>query len=334
MSVLLSVVGAIAVMLGVAMVGYGIPINAFSFGNTLIIAGTTAVVGGLIVIGVAAAVAQLQRISEALANRPPVRPSRPLETFDPVQAPPPGAPGRNPFPPRQKSDALAREAYAHEQRMPPAMPADLPHYDERSAASAPPFLRNPELAPAEDYAEVSLSPRHADLGEFTRPASPPTYNGNGAAMPRRHEGTGAEPAGHLQPPPPQAPPRRAQPPSQFDNMWPAEPKSPATSTLASEARLDSRPAMTAPPPPPSPREQISREQAPSEQALREQVVSEQALRENAPKAPGAVAILKSGVVDGMGYTLYVDGSIEAELPQGTLRFASINDLRNHLAKSP
>ena len=44
----------------------------------------------------------------------------------------------------------------------------------------------------------------------------------------------------------------------------------------------------------------------------------------------AVAILKSGVVDGMGYTLYVDGSIEAELPQGTLRFASINELRRHL----
>ncbi len=46
-----------------------------------------------------------------------------------------------------------------------------------------------------------------------------------------------------------------------------------------------------------------------------------------------VAILKSGVVDGMGYTLYVDGSIEAELPQGTLRFASINDLREHLEKT-
>ena len=52
----------------------------------------------------------------------------------------------------------------------------------------------------------------------------------------------------------------------------------------------------------------------------------------APK-PRAVAILKSGVVDGMGYTLYVDGSIEAELPQGTLRFASINELRSHLAKN-
>jgi hypothetical protein len=49
--------------------------------------------------------------------------------------------------------------------------------------------------------------------------------------------------------------------------------------------------------------------------------------------PRAAAILKSGVVDGMGYTLYVDGSIEAELPQGTLRFASINELRSHLEKN-
>jgi hypothetical protein len=52
-----------------------------------------------------------------------------------------------------------------------------------------------------------------------------------------------------------------------------------------------------------------------------------------PDAPRAVAILKSGVVDGMGYTLYVDGSIEAELPQGTLHFSSINDLRSHLEKN-
>jgi len=35
----------------------------------------------------------------------------------------------------------------------------------------------------------------------------------------------------------------------------------------------------------------------------------------------------------MGYTLYVDGSIEAELPQGTLRFASIDELRSHLEKN-
>ena len=51
MSGLLYGVGAIAVVVGVVMVGFGIPVNEFSFGNTLIVAGTTAAVGGLIVIG-------------------------------------------------------------------------------------------------------------------------------------------------------------------------------------------------------------------------------------------------------------------------------------------
>jgi hypothetical protein len=49
--------------------------------------------------------------------------------------------------------------------------------------------------------------------------------------------------------------------------------------------------------------------------------------------PGAqpATILKSGVINGMAYTLYADGSIEAELPQGTLRFGSLEELRDYLA---
>ena len=43
-----------------------------------------------------------------------------------------------------------------------------------------------------------------------------------------------------------------------------------------------------------------------------------------------VSVLKSGVVEGMAYTLYSDGSIEAQLPQGTLRFDSISALRSHI----
>jgi hypothetical protein len=69
----------------------------------------------------------------------------------------------------------------------------------------------------------------------------------------------------------------------------------------------------------------------SEPAPAEDLDARVEAEEEAPRAP--VAILKSGVVDGMGYTLYVDGSIEAELPQGTLRFASINELRSHLEKT-
>jgi hypothetical protein len=49
-----------------------------------------------------------------------------------------------------------------------------------------------------------------------------------------------------------------------------------------------------------------------------------------PAEAPPVTILKSGVVDGMAYSLYSDGSIEAQLPEGMIRFASIDELRNHL----
>jgi hypothetical protein len=43
-----------------------------------------------------------------------------------------------------------------------------------------------------------------------------------------------------------------------------------------------------------------------------------------------VTVLKSGIVDGMAYSLYSDGSIEAQMPEGMMRFASIDELRAHL----
>jgi hypothetical protein len=49
-------------------------------------------------------------------------------------------------------------------------------------------------------------------------------------------------------------------------------------------------------------------------------------------APGrsSPTVLKSGVIEGMAYTLYSDGSIEAELAQGSMRFDSIPALRAYL----
>lgn len=70
-----------------------------------------------------------------------------------------------------------------------------------------------------------------------------------------------------------------------------------------------------------------------EPTAEEESVQEADEKEEAPAEPHAVSILKSGVVDGMAYTLYSDGSIEAELPQGTVRFASITELRDYLDRS-
>jgi hypothetical protein len=45
------------------------------------------------------------------------------------------------------------------------------------------------------------------------------------------------------------------------------------------------------------------------------------------------AVVRSGIIGGMAYSLYADGSIEAELPIGTMRFGSIEELRAHVARS-
>jgi hypothetical protein len=57
---------------------------------------------------------------------------------------------------------------------------------------------------------------------------------------------------------------------------------------------------------------------------------QQATNEDRP----AVTVLKSGTVDGMAYSLYSDGSIEAQMPEGMMRFGSINELRAHLEHRP
>lgn len=50
-----------------------------------------------------------------------------------------------------------------------------------------------------------------------------------------------------------------------------------------------------------------------------------------PDLPPGVTVMKSGVVDGMAYTLYSDGSIEAQFAgESPIRFASFDALRAHV----
>lgn len=327
MSVLLFVLGAIAFVSGAVMVGFGIPVNEFSFGNTLITSGVTAIVGGLILAGLGATVAQLQRVAEALAVRPPRPTSRPVEALEAQPAGNRNAQwdGRVPFPPKTKpepkSDISPRDFHVDEPRMAPS--GDTAH-DERPGLNFAPMLRNPDEPPfaAGDFDDAPLSPRQptpapmprtaAETDDHERPNAPPPFaaNGSGLGSAEKHQ----EPAidsGWRVPPPSTRPPNAAQ----FDAMWPAELRGPKFGK-AEEAR----PAASPEP---------ARE--------RTTPVAERHAMETLASRPAAdtrsVAILKSGMVDGMGYTLYVDGSIEAELPQGTLRFASITELRSHLEKN-
>ena len=52
----------------------------------------------------------------------------------------------------------------------------------------------------------------------------------------------------------------------------------------------------------------------------------------APQEQPPVTVLKSGIVDGMAYTLYSDGSIEARIAgEKPIRFASLDALRAYVA---
>jgi hypothetical protein len=265
----LIIAGAVALVLGIAVVGFGIPIQEFSFGNTLIVAGATVATGGLIVIALGTVVGQLQHLNDALAHAPMA--AQPHDAFESA--------------PREEQHSFAPRGLSTRPEFPiPPQPA--------------PVLRNPE-EPVEVAEDVSLSPG--------APSAEPEI----ATDDRRDA-----PAWMRSRPAPESEPMKdeGKRSSIFDSMWPPENRMFGRTETDETTKQD---AAELPPAAEPAEDTASVEPPPAEEK---------------PK-PRAIAILKSGVVDGMSYTLYVDGSIEAELPQGTLHFNSIHELRAHLEQN-
>ena len=99
-------IGVIATAIGMFTVGFGIPINEFSFGNTLILAGTVAVTGGLVLIGIAAAVRELRRIADALPTSASTRGNARGDGGDArgIAPRPPVSSARGATPPKSRSE--------------------------------------------------------------------------------------------------------------------------------------------------------------------------------------------------------------------------------------
>jgi len=359
MYLVLFAVGLLITAAGLLTIGFGIPINAFSLGNTLIISGTVAVVGGLIMMGLGAAIRQLNRISVALNSRPLARPaasavaaqaSAPVvaepvaDTLVPPTARIPQAPVRapqTPTPPASRPVAEPRFPAAASE--PASGPLDWLRSKPKPAGEAPPVAAEP---PVMDADEAPLSPR-APRPTFSPPPAAPSpgidppaepkvwmpSRGNGTNEPLHKEPSFKEPRADF---PPISAPRseqvaRTYAPERTRDM-PRDPGKPAgkDAGLFDVVWPDAR-SKAAPGGEPAPREPVQREQ-------RSEPMPPQRPREEQRAEPAAVperpaAILKSGVIDGMAYTLYADGSIEAELPQGIVRFASVDALRTHLEKS-
>ena len=121
---------------------------------------------------------------------------------------------------------------------------------------------------------------------------------------------------------------------------------------AEESAYEERPRRTWPPATdPRPERGAERSRAPAEPALaareftgeprRSRFAPERSApepRSAEPRSPrssndDANIVVRSGIIHGMAYTLYADGSIEAELPIGTVRFASIEELQDHVSRT-
>jgi hypothetical protein len=332
MSVILFILGPLLTAAGIVAIAFGIPINEFNLGNALIVAGTTAVAAGLILIGLAAAVDQLNQIAKALRPRAGARPvlqppaaepavpaavrSVPVQApaqppiHTPVQAPVP-AQVRPPMPAPPRPAVFAKPSA--EERVGEAAPEEAAPEAQFSAIErlrsslARADRKSGEVEDAEGVSAAAAMPASAaqagpGLG-VNRDASrggPGANGGAPATAAGAAEATKKPPLDFLF----RSKAREPQPEA-FDAVWPK--RGARRPDEASDAQQAAGPAPAEAP--------IDRP-APAEPY--------------APDEMRPAAILKSGVVDGMAYTLYADGSIEAQLPQGTVRFGSIAELRSHI----
>jgi hypothetical protein len=290
-----------------------------------------AFVGGLILIALGLAIRALNRIELALAARPMPRAARPGEAAAPsipvvaslptASLPPPSlaqasvaaeeqAPpaARIPFPPKAKA-AVPTPAPAHAATAILPAPAEEAGFDLLREKF--PNLARIDAAPAvAEGTDVSLLPAPAHAEEHVAEASNgvAVHHMNGAAKSAPRAEVAARPA---------AKPQKT---SVFDTFWPkAQRAREAAAAVPAPVAVSPEPEEL--PPPSAPRIEIAPAPQPPQSAPVQREV------------PRPVSVLKSGVVDGMAYTLYSDGSIEAQLPQGTLRFGSINELRNHIEQT-
>jgi hypothetical protein len=318
MSLVLLVLGIVVAASGVATIGFGIPINEFTLGTTLIVAGTTALTGGLLLVAISVVVGELARLRDAQAGyltpensaRNEVHPKIPAAAAVPgplTVSVPAGTRGLTAAPAPAPVRAKPEAAVVREGRAGPGSSAS----SVEVSAAAIERLRStiPRNEPSRaDLDEVPLSPNEASQPE---PAATAGSGGTPVTEPKvtaedRTDGSATEALKEsrldfLFRSKPARPVRERE---NFDTIWPAEttraPRAPSSPTQSRHEQV-ARQAMTTTAPP-----------------------------KPAPEQP---QVVKSGVVDGMAYTLYADGSIEAKLPEGTVRFGSIAELRAHIESS-
>jgi hypothetical protein len=301
---MLMIAGIAVLAAGLLAIVFGIPIKEFSFGNTVILAGAMAACTGAILLGLALVVRELRNIARRLGTGPAA--SR-------AEQRPAAATGDQPagdgFPFKRDRATIPDGAEAAAQL--PSSPGSPAPWQEDVAA------RDRGRARGDAAPEPAPEPASA-----TKPRRNLLFSSS--SRKERDRASAARPPDPAKPDPgpaPVAPPAPAEPaPATFEDAWPQSER--ARADALRPARTPStfaEPNAGAPMP--------DRPVVPNRPVVPGRPVAQS-------EEPPPVTVLKSGVVDGMAYSLYSDGSIEAQMPEGMMRFASIDELRSHLDQRP
>jgi hypothetical protein len=283
MHLLLLALGILVTAVGAVMLAFSVPLTDLA-GIALFTSGMIAAVGGLVLIGLSAAVRSLSQIAERLAIQPPSLPS--------VAAVGHEAPA--PRPRRTAPEPLVAAAVT------------------ASAASKAPEVPKPADAPQ----VTEEAPKGALLGWFGRQKG---------AVTAKSESPPEAPAGRAEPPRVQA--AASETGAQNGRFDAAAVEIGASARpLAPQQAPESFPAVVTRPIPMGP---VVAAEPPVRSAPRPAPPSAQKPGA-AQNGTAATTVYRSGVIDGMAYSLFMDGSIEAELPTGRARFGTIDELQKYL----
>jgi hypothetical protein len=299
MMLVLLIAGIGILLAGLVTVGLGIELD-LSFGNTLIQTGAIVACTGMIMLALWTVVRELKNLALQLGSG--------VATTS-------------------RTETSQRSAAASAAPRDPAADSDGFPFSRDQPGAVSPGDAEPAAAPS----ALSPAPWQDDAASRAR-NDPPPAEAAPAVKPRRNllfssssrkereraEARTTDPSADDRIPPPAAPPplksSEAPPPVTFDDAWPQSERS-RTADAPLQRRSSRIPSTFT---------------EPNAGATGADRYSPAARSEEHPP----VTVLKSGVVDGMAYSLYSDGSIEAQMPEGMMRFASIDELRAHLDQRP
>jgi hypothetical protein len=290
------VAGIGLVLGGLLAIGYGIPIKEFGFGNTLILAGVVAACTGVITLGLWTVGRELKNVARRLGSG--------------IAAEPLAA---SMLPRAEASATFGNQVpegggFLFSRDQPGAESAEL-----AAQSSAPPRRHGAPASRERGRGDVPSAAERVEAAPTPKRRNLLFSSSSRRERERAQARTADAPAADL--------PAPGGPPPRFEQVHPATfgddgPKSERSWADAPLLRRSGRAPSTFTEP--------NAGAAGADHAL------PVTRNEDQPQ----VTVLKSGVVDGMAYSLYSDGSIEAQMPEGMMRFASIDELRSHLDQRP